>query len=387
MSFDSALRWIARKQLEKAMEISVAALALTLFFTAGIYYIQLETDFTKELPQDNPAIVLNNRVRDTFSGQDSVFVLVRLDPDTKSAKAVYDIRDPRVVKMLQELEDEMADKPGVDKVQSAAALFSRNNPPNTLDDVKSRLAKVPGSEQLFNRDYSATTVVVSANVGSSPQKVNSLTQDIKDSIAEVPKPPGVRMSVTGMPPVRVRIGQILVSDAQYTTVVASAIILLLLLLTTRPAVRGFLVFNPLLMSLIWTLGTMGWLGIPLSMVTVGVGAMIMGLGVEYGAFYLSVYENNREKGKTEGESLYVSLKEVGAAIFGSASTTVAGFLALLAASMPLMHHLGTALALGITYCFITTLAFNPSIIVVEEKEGRILLKKLLRMEGQGEGMK
>jgi len=31
---------------------------------------------------------------------------------------------------------------------------------------------------------------------------------------------------------------------------------------------------------------MGWIGIKLSIATVGIGAMILGLGVEYGAFLL-----------------------------------------------------------------------------------------------------
>jgi hydrophobe/amphiphile efflux-3 (HAE3) family protein len=357
------------------------AVMLTIFFAFGIIYLRIETDFQKELPQDNPAILLNNRVSDTFSGQDTMFVVVSLDPASKSKNAVRDIRDPRVISMLTALESEFADKSGVDKSQSVASVFRKGQMPSTLDQVKLRLEKVPGSSGFFNRDYSSTIVSVFANVGSSPGKVAALNQDIRDSINEVPKPPGLKLSITGMPPVRVRIGQILVSDANYTTLLSSVLILALLLVMTKPFTRGFLIFAPLVMALIWTIGTMGWLGIPLSMVTVGVGAMIMGLGVEYGAFYVSVYEDAREKGQSQNHALFIAQKEVGSAIFGSASTTVAGFLALLFASMPLMHHLGFALALGITYCFITALYFNPALIVTEEKYSAILFRKFCRIAG------
>ena len=51
---------------------------------------------------------------------------------------------------------------------------------------------------------------------------------------------------------------------------------------------------PLLLGLIWTLGTMGWLGIQISIPTAGIGAMILGLGVEYGVFMLTRYEEEKE---------------------------------------------------------------------------------------------
>jgi len=384
MDIDGIFQRIADVQDRRALLVSAAALALTLFFAFGIAFIQIETDFQKELPQDNPAIILNNRVRDTFSGQDAMFVVVELDPASKSRQAVKDIRDPRVMEMLRGLGQEFKDKAGVDRSQSAAMLFSGSDVPETLDGVKARLAVVPGSSAFFNRDYSMTIVSVFANVGSGSGKVKALTNDITDSINEVSKPPGVKLSVTGMPAVRVRLGEILVSDAKYTTVLASAIILLLLLVMTRPFTRGFLVFMPLMMALIWTLGTMGWLNIPLSMVTVGVGAMILGLGVEYSAFYVSTYEAKRESGGSQNEALYLALREVGAAIFGSSSTTVAGFLALTFASMPLLHHLGFALALGIAYCALTALIFNPALIVLEERHSDRIFRAFCKYAGAGE---
>ncbi len=375
---------IADVQDRRAPLVSAAGLALTAFFLFGMSFIQIETDFEKELPQENPAIVLNNRVKDTFSGQDAMFVVVELDPDSKSRQAVKDIRDPRVMAMLRELGREFTDKAGVDRSHSAAMLFSGREIPGNIDGVKARLEAVPGSGAYFNRDYSMTTVSVFANVGSGSEKVKSLTSDITDSINEVSKPPGVKLAVTGMPAVRVRIGEILVSDAKYTTVLASAIILLLLLVITRPFTRGFLVFMPLMMALIWTLGTMGWLNIPLSMVTVGVGAMILGLGVEYSAFYVSTYEAKREAGGSQKEALYLAMREVGSAIFGSSSTTVAGFLALTFASMPLLHHLGFALALGIAYCSVTALLFNPALIVLQERHSDSIFRTFCKYAGAKE---
>ena len=375
MGLDSVIDRIAEFQLRHAALVAVFSMLLTGFFLVGILNIRLETDFTKELPQDNPYILLQNNVRDTFGGTDSVLVLVQLDPSSTSKNAVKDIRDPRVMRMLLDLEGELRDESGVDGAQSIATVFGKIGVPGSLEGVKAALSRVPMSSQSFNKDYSATMLYVFASLGSSNEKTKALTDAVERDIGDVSAPPGIKVSITGMPPIRTTLMDILVSDAKYTMALASAIILLLLVVTNKPLSRGFLVFLPLLLALIWTLGTMGWLDIPLSIVTVGVGAMILGLGVEYSVFYESVYRKKIGEGGSQLEAIKTSLKEVGTAIFGSASTTVVGFLALLLASMPLMHHLGFTLALGITYCFIAALAVNPSFIVLEENIVHKILPK------------
>jgi hypothetical protein len=127
-----------------------------------------------------------------------------------------------------------------------------------------------------------------------------------------------------------------------------------------------LVFVPLMLGLIWTIGTMGWVGLKLSIITVGLGAMILGLGVEYGIFMLTRYYEERETGKNQEEALKASVPGVGFAIFGSGVTTIIGFLALTLSVMPMLKHLGLSLAIGITYSLMAALVVAPLIILYEE---------------------
>ncbi len=381
MSMSLIFRTLAMWQSKRSGQIVALAIAFTLFHLVGATFIYLETDFSKFSPQDMPVIVMKNKVRDTFSGQDTMFILVELDTSSTSSDAVRDIRDPRVLTMLSNLEKNVREESGVDTMQSPASLFAENGIPNSTEGVRTALEKVPYAGKFYNRDYSATTALITSNVGTSPDKINELKNAIDEDIGETPKPPGVKLTLTGMSPIRVLVADILVKDAKYTIVLASAVILLLLIVVTKSVTRGYLVFNPLVFALIWTLGTMGWLGIPLSMVTTGVGAMILGLGVEYSIFIVSKYEDERELGKTQEEAIFISLDEVGIAIVGSSTTTMVGFLALLLSIMPMMHDLGLTLAMGIFYCVVSSLVINPAFIVFEENTFKRLFKRIVCMGG------
>lgn len=111
---------------------------------------------------------------------------------------------------------------------------------------------------------------------------------------------------------------------------------------------------------------MGLLGIAISISTGVIGAVIIGLGVEYGIFMVSRYYEERARYEPE-DSLKITVSNIGASTFGSAATTTAAFLALTLSVMPMVQHLGQTLALGITYCWLAANIVNPCFIIFEER--------------------
>jgi predicted RND superfamily exporter protein len=87
---------------------------------------------------------------------------------------------------------------------------------------------------------------------------------------------------------------LLVKDAIFTLIIAAIIIFFLLIILQKSLTKAFLVFSPLVFGLVWTLGITGILNIKLSIATVGIGAMILGLGVEYGIFIVSRYKKKEK---------------------------------------------------------------------------------------------
>ncbi len=367
---------LIEKMLEKLADIQsrhykimfLITLIVTIILASGLTKLEIQTDINKEMPQNLPVFKLGNKISDIFGGQDIILVLVRLDPDSNIQSAPKDIRDPKVIHSLVDLEDLLADESSIDRIQSIGTIFNTmDGVPSTLDDVRTNLSNISDSAMFFNKDYTATLLYAYTSVGTSEEKTRAVTDSINNYIEQVSKPPGIKLSVTGILPMRIVILDLLVHDARFTILAAALIILGLLIIMQGSFSKAILVFIPLSMGLIWTIGAMGWLNIPLSIATVGLGAMILGLGVEYGVFIVARYNEERDKGITQRESLLVTVPSVGYAILGSATTTMAGFLALLASAMPMMQHLGFSLALGIFFSMTAAVVANPPLILIGEK--------------------
>ena len=364
-------------QYKHSSLIFVIVVFLTIAIGLGIQNIHLQTDINKELPQNLDVIKLQKEISDKFGGADTVMVLIKLNKNCELENAPKDIRDPKIIKILINLENEIKKESSVNYVQSAGSFFIYlENVPDNIKLIKQILAEIPNSEMFFNKDYSATLMMISADLGKSEKKINRFVSKIKEDVKSVEKPACVGITVTGNPSMRIVLMKMLEHDMVFTMGIAAIIILLLLVLIKRSITRGILIFTPLILGLTWTFGLMGWFNIPLSVATVGIGAMILGLGTEYGIFLVERYEEEREKGKNQKEALITALPSVGSGIIGSGTTTIVGFLALLLASMPMIQHLGETLALGIFCILFATIVISPAIILIEER----LVEKVEKVE-------
>ncbi len=367
-ALEKALMRVARFQCRYFIPIILISLGMTAFLAIGLPNVRIESDFSKILPQDLPAIAFDNRISETFGGADTVFVLVRMDRECISCLSVQDIRDPRVMRMLVDIQETLPGKTGVNSVFSPAFVFpDRESVPETLEGVKFVLSQVPGTENGFNRDFSATTIVISASVGGAQEDINRFSESIRNEIESVEKPPGVMLTVTGSPQLSADIFRILEEDAVNVTIIAGMAILILLIIILRSPLRVFQTYTPILFSLVWTFGVLGWADIALSVATAAVGSFIIGLGIEYGIFFVKRFEEGLKSGLDADESIGVAVAGIGSAITSSASTTIIGFLALTLTILPIIQILGITLALSILFSSIAALVVNPAFMILEEK--------------------
>jgi len=363
---ENILKRVAIFQKKYAIPALIVILLITIFLAIGIGKIGLESNINKEMPQDLPIYQLNNKITDTFGGQDTLILIFTLDETGDYKNTPRDIRDPKIINFISSLQSNLKSESLVNSVGSIATYTSNINFQN-LNQVKYFLNSVPQLKSFFSDDYKTTLMFVTADVGASDKKVQALSSLVNDKIKGLGLPSGVKVMQTGTPPMRITIFKLLAKDAVFTLSIAAIIILLLLFVMEKSVTKGLLVFTPLTFGLIWTIGTMGWLGIKLSIATVGLGAMILGLGVEYGVFMLTRYKEERKKGKNQLESLKVAVPGVGSSIVGSGGTTIVGFLALTLSIMPMMQHLGVSLALGIFYSLFAAVFVAPIIIILEEQ--------------------
>jgi predicted RND superfamily exporter protein len=355
---------LAEMQRKHAKLLAVLVIIFTIVLGIGLKDLTINSDFRKEMPKDLPIFALNDRISAKFGGEDTVVIAVQIDDSVDLNSAVRDIRDPRVIQSLIFLDGVLRDEPSITSVTSPATFF-RGKSEVTPEEITQTLQN-PQANAFFSRNYKMTLMYVTADVGSGEEQIKKFDDLIQKRIDYTPKPPGVKFGITGGPTLRMTIFDLLKSDAVFTLIVAAVFILLLLFVMEGSYTRGLLVFAPLSLGLIWTMGTLGWLGIPLSIATVGLSSMILGLGVEYGVFMLSRYTEERAKNVGQLDSLITTVRGIGAAIIGSGLTVIVGFGVLAFATVPMIQHLGETLALGIAFCLLAALFVSPVFILLEE---------------------
>jgi len=359
------LKKLAEIQKKHTKLLAVFVILLTTILGIGLKDLSIQSDIKKEMPTELPVYKLDDRISDKFGGADTVVIVVQIDESVDSKSAVRDIRDPRVIQSLIFLDDALLGEETITSIASPASFF-RDKKAVSPQEITETLHSNPNADAFFSRDYKTMLMYVAADIGPGEEKIQSFNRLIQEQIGYTPKPPGVKFSITGSPILRMTILDLLKRDAVFTLMVAAVIILLLLFVMQRSFSQGILIFIPLSLGLIWTMGTLGWLGIPLSVATVGLSAMILGLGVEYGVFVVSRYKEERAKKFSQLDSLRTAVHGVGRAIIGSGLTTIVGFGVLSFAAIPMVQHLGQTLALGIAYCLLAALFANPVLILLEE---------------------
>ena len=128
-------------------------------------------------------------------------------------------------------------------------------------------------------------------------------------------------------------------------------------------------------SMIWIFGTMAFLGISFTTMAVAIVPLLMGLGVDYSVHLFHSYRVELKKGKTPGEAITASIKDVGMAMFLAAFTTVIAFLSFLTASIPPLRDFGILCAIGIIYTLITAITLQTSFrYILDRKKKTDILK-------------
>lgn len=337
---------------------------ITIILGTGIKDLGVESDIEEGMPQHLPIYQLNEKITQEFGGEDVIFVLLQLD-DTLNTRETSDIRSPQVVDFLIKLEESLSDEVKIESINSAGTIL-KNKEISEKKDIINAQEKYPQLNTYFSDDYKSTILYIRGDIGKGYQEVKSFENLIDEKISSINQPGGVEITISGTPSLSKKIYEFLISDAINTLLIAAALILLMLFVMEKSFIRGFLIFTPLTFGLVWTMGTLGHLGIKLSVVTVGLGAIIIGLGVEYGAFMVTRYKEERKKGHSQKDALANTVSNIGKAIMGSGTTTIIGFLALTFSILPMMQKLGSSLAIGIFYSILAAVLVSPILLLIQE---------------------
>ncbi|MFB0517396.1 MAG: MMPL family transporter [Candidatus Neomarinimicrobiota bacterium] len=157
------------------------------------------------------------------------------------------------------------------------------------------------------------------------------------------------------------------TDMIVITLLALVGVLILFMVAFRMIVAPFLAIITLVFGVIWAMG-MAWpLAGELNIMTTMMGAMLVGLGIDFSIHIIAVYTEWRARGEDILSAMTGAMTRSGKGIITGACTTAIAFMTLIFGKTDGMRQFGLVLGVGLILTMIAALTALPTLLVIRER--------------------
>jgi uncharacterized protein len=190
---------------------------------------------------------------------------------------------------------------------------------------------------------------------------------IRQAIASLrPQFPGLNAGVTGTKALDSDEMVSVQADGGIATAVCFAGITLLYFVFFRKMRHPLLIACTLAIGLAWTMGFISLAVGHLTVITMFVGPMLLGLADDFGVHFMTRYEEERAQGKTPQAALAEVFEHTVPGVTAGAVTTALAFFAVMLADFRGIQELGLITSGGLLLYLVATVTVLPSLVIVLE---------------------
>lgn len=332
---------------------------------SGVPRLIVDLDAEQLLPDDDPHIVLDRKIRSEFGGKN--FVAIALVPRTGTVWR----RD--VLEVVHSLTLDLLDAPGIirQNVVSLSSPYVRvpmdQGGVLTVDYL---MREVPTDEAGIAavRDLYHEEPLFRGTVVSRDERAAMVLADFYDdtSNAEISaaveaavapyRSPELRIAITGQPIFDNTHAVLMRRQGLYFLGTVAAILVVLYLAFGH--LQGVIIPSATaLLSTAWAMGFMGYAGIPLSTWTAAAPLIVVTVAAGHSAQMLKrYYEDFRRLGDRE-TAVIESTSRIGVVMMAAGTTAGTGFAALSLLGIPTLTHFGLGVASGIFAAVVLEMTF------------------------------
>jgi hydrophobe/amphiphile efflux-3 (HAE3) family protein len=380
------IRPIAKLLVKRPRTVLLAYTLITLLVGFQATNIYMESDLTSFLPESDPTVQLWQKMDEEFQIGSTIIIYVEAD----------DIRDPEVLKemdrvssspLVNKFESDKGKHDGIFSVKSLAQYIKEENAKpvvpggiggtgtNEIPDDKnlifnymSRFTIQEIKGKLYTNTYDVAVILLQL---SEDADYNQIQNNVEEAIARR----GTfysEMTVTGT--IAVENAMRDSSMEYFRTIFIIAIILVsVVLFFFQRTFKGIIIaLLPTAFSIALTFGILGIIQPQLTLLSISIVALLLGLGVDYSVHMMNRFAEEQST-KDDIERTEIILKTTGKAILLSTITTMIGFASLMISSMSPIVVFGFGCSIGILFAFFSTMLLTPSLSVIlkYKKDGSI----------------
>jgi uncharacterized protein len=331
--------------------------------------LNLVEDFRKRSPIRIADEILNKK----FGGTSQFNVAFQTkNPD--------DIKEPTVLKEMEDLENQLKGLPGIGKAVSIVDFIKQMN--KAMHDGDPAYYVIPDSKELVaqylllysfsgggdelesfvNYDFSSGQILLQMKTQSGylardvAGKVDAFENNKSDD-SKVTK-----IITTGIAMLAKEFNRVIVTSQIQSFILAFTLCFFITTGIFRSFKLGVYSMVPLLIPITLDFGIMGSTGIKLNAATATVASIDIGMGIDYCIHFLSRYRHEIRLGHTVDEAIDIALNTAGRGIIYNALAVSAGFMVLIPSQFVIISQLGLLVAIDMITIATSALTFLPACI-------------------------
>ena len=353
--------------------LNIAVMALvTAFMVAGIFRVEIDASIGTMLVTGDSAYEAHAEYK-TWFGSDEVLSVAIPFPDSLTVEALALQRQ-----IVRELES-------IDGVVEVTALVSQEDVvgdgdsldvlPLIPDDIRNFLRNDDAKNRLRRRVLnhpiwlgwlvSASTGAVSIQIrlddSTNGRLYRDQTMERIDTVLRSALSEG-EYFLAGHPFMKSEISRSIANDLARLLPIAFLVMAILILVATRSLYVGSVTSFSVLLSVVWMVGAMGWLGMGMTALTNTAPTILVALATACFLHFTAAYQS--ASASDSSEAVKVALAGVLRPTWIASITTALGYSSLSLSSVPIVKEFGLVLAVGVIGTAVIATFFLPAMLSV-----------------------
>jgi len=358
-------RWIEGNPL---VILTVAAL----FTVASIHFAQtitMETETETFVDENSRLYVEYDHLYNDRFGIQSIVVLVEGDAVTS----------PEALKAMERLTRQMETVENVLGTTSIAEMVLEAEAEETgvrrVPDSQARIDEILDGLEVANPamlkailpDRGHTLIAIELPTYIPMETMDAILPEAYSAVEMAEFPAGADTIVTGEIALGDEIKREMNTSMGTLLMISGLLMVVALFLVFRHVHLPLLPLPIVFLGIIWTFGMMGFLEVPLTMVSMAAFPILIGLGIDYAIQFQNRIEEEFQRGGSIANATVETVAHTAPAVLIALTITGAGFFSLFSSSVPMIRDFGLLCLIGIIMCYISSLFVGVTVLYQMEK--------------------
>ncbi len=348
-------RWrkFAEFTIQNRKRIIILATFLAVLSILLIPYVKTDVNYFEMAPKNIPRVDAMFEYSKNFGGGSNFnAMIVETEP--------LGLQDPNVIRLICDMEKEMRDIishkfPHIEEKKIEKSVYSFADEIIEFTEIINRSAFLErisdfigvekiiydtiAEEGIINKDYSKTIIIVAIPIGSSIELIEGVVNEINEIAEKTTLPQNGRVSkLTGQDAVVVAVNNKLKDEQVRSMIIALILVLAALIFIFNSSKYGFLTMIPVFFILMWEPGFLVITDIPLSLITISIAAIMVGIGIDYGVHITHRFREEMFKGASRQQAVRTSIERTGLSLVEAALTTIACVASIFFVNIQALHE-------------------------------------------------